>query len=476
MTAREGNWVVVYRDDENISLVKASDASELKVGKVRLRCGALVGLEFGATYEMVPHSEDDADTAVKNESRSAKHRRLIKYASLQRVATPEADALGLLDAEAEDRDNRDIYDAKAANQGLAQEHVMALRESGASGSAVVRSLVENSATYHQKTVFSQEKYVRRLASRHVPRFIMCAANARTVAEALFQKNPPTLLFDRLHGMRWFDTLPQMLACANVHASARVLCLDGTGGLLTLATAERIVDGCCVHVVTRAKDANSGFRVAQVDFLNLDRVVAARRVVYASMPDLASTLPGAPPRPVAAAVVADAEDDDDGETAAEAIASTPEPAAEGDVVVEEDEGEDAGETDAKRPKLVVESREARMLLRMARIEAKDGALRYIAEHGADGLLVASAHDCWEALDALLPYLGSGMPFAVHSPSVEPLMQCRARLQGRAMAVVVTESFSRELQVLPMRTHPLVSSSASGGFVLRGMKLAQREVTE
>ena len=50
------------------------------------------------------------------------------------------------------------------------------------------------------------------------------------------------------------------------------------------------------------------------------------------------------------------------------------------------------------------------------------------------------------------------------------RARAQTRRQAVALALQESFWREWQVLPARTHPAMSMSATGGYLLSGIQVA------
>ena len=96
-------------------------------------------------------------------------------------------------------------------------------------------------------------------------------------------------------------------------------------------------------------------------------------------------------------------------------------------------------------------------------------------GADALIIASKFDISAVFTPLLHFLAPSRPFVAFSQSIEPLARCKAELDAKqtAVHVRVTESFLREYQVLPMRTHPEMMTSATGGYLLTGFKVIAEE---
>ena len=93
--------------------------------------------------------------------------------------------------------------------------------------------------------------------------------------------------------------------------------------------------------------------------------------------------------------------------------------------------------------------------------------------ADACVIASAWDPSPLLlRVALPLLRPGAPFAVFSPDLPALGALQATLKARGLAVHVAlaESWMREHQVLPGRTHPHMGMHGASGFILAGHKVA------
>uniref|UniRef100_H3GKY1 tRNA (adenine(58)-N(1))-methyltransferase non-catalytic subunit TRM6 n=1 Tax=Phytophthora ramorum TaxID=164328 RepID=H3GKY1_PHYRM len=91
--------------------------------------------------------------------------------------------------------------------------------------------------------------------------------------------------------------------------------------------------------------------------------------------------------------------------------------------------------------------------------------------SDSLVIAANYDPEEVLLAMLPYLARSKPFVVYSEFLEPLTRTFATLQ-KMEAVIdlqLNETWTRENQVLPGRTHPEMNMSACSGYLLSGIKI-------
>jgi tRNA (adenine-N(1)-)-methyltransferase non-catalytic subunit len=89
-----------------------------------------------------------------------------------------------------------------------------------------------------------------------------------------------------------------------------------------------------------------------------------------------------------------------------------------------------------------------------------------------LLAAPKLHTTQLLDAVLPLLAPSAAFAIFSPWPQPLAEAMSALAGRGAAVMLQlhESWAREYQVLPGRTHPTMSMHGTGGYLLSGIKVS------
>jgi len=90
---------------------------------------------------------------------------------------------------------------------------------------------------------------------------------------------------------------------------------------------------------------------------------------------------------------------------------------------------------------------------------------------EGLFVASAYDPLSILRKLFPYLGGSASVVVYSPHLQVVsdLQTTLRTNPQYLAPTVSESWLRRYQVLPGRTHPMMTTSGGGGYLLHAIKM-------
>jgi len=263
----------------------------------------------------------------------------------------------------------------------------------------------------------------------------------------------------------FDALAFALAACDAASGGCVLVCDGTSGLATASVVERVGGTgrvCAVYLTPQAPQLDI------VRFFNFDEahLGTLRR---ASLTMLESAFEHGTGEAAAAVAAAEAKLVQDA-----AAAALP-------VVDAEDEGADMEQPASEEAHMVPVPSE-KPLSRSGPVQGAKGnssgriapairsdALGYAASGGFGGLLCCNpGYDQAALLARLLPLLAGGSPFAVFSNAAQPLAEAADSLlrQKCAACVELHEPWSREHQVLPQRTHPMMNMSATGGYVLVG----------
>ena len=93
----------------------------------------------------------------------------------------------------DENDNRELVD-DIKHQTLQQEDIEHMRKSGVSGHAIVQELASSSITFDGKTDFSKKKYLKKKSEKYILRCMLVEANAQTVCEQQYMKNPVKLKY------------------------------------------------------------------------------------------------------------------------------------------------------------------------------------------------------------------------------------------------------------------------------------------
>ncbi|KAH6926810.1 hypothetical protein HPB50_022344 [Hyalomma asiaticum] len=239
-TIKEGNYVVV-RGSNNTRLVQVDSKRPVFFGKRKFSIQTAIGEPFGSIFEI-----DNRD--------------LRKISAEEyRKRCSECEVPGD-DAQASGQDNRNLLD-DGKSQKLTREDIETFKADGTSGESIIKTLVENSTTFKEKTEYAQRKYLKKKQDKYLQHVTLERPTARLLAEMYYSQNPI-----KIGNMR-IDSLAQMLTCCNVRSGGRYIVFDSWLGLLTASVLERIgQDGNIVQVYA-GQGPDSSYRQA-VQALNL----------------------------------------------------------------------------------------------------------------------------------------------------------------------------------------------------------------
>ncbi|KAJ2707899.1 tRNA (adenine(58)-N(1))-methyltransferase non-catalytic subunit trm6 [Coemansia spiralis] len=317
------------------------------------------------------------------------------------------------DADITEANNREIVDDPSA-QKLTFEEIEALKTRSLAGDVsaqdIISRLTENNEAFAKKTEFSKSKYIRRKEKKFMKSFVPLETTVYNVCNHFFEANPT-----KIRGIRT-DTLAQVLGLANVYAAARVLAVDDGQGMLVSALLSRIAEAGTVFGI---HDGD----VHNYDLIRYMNFSAERRECLRTLPWAKLHLKMEPFTEV-----------------------LPEIPSEQDVIGH-------GRRQRGHAKL-------------------SETVDMLNSGGFDALVISTNYNPTSVLKQLVPYLGSSRMLVVYDQYKETLVEAYAWLRESPefLNVQLTESWLREYQVLPGRTHPTMTTSGGGGFVLSAIRLA------
>merc|ERR1719188_1776656 len=327
-------------------------------------------------------------------------------------------------------DNRDLSGTENS-QKLTREEIDNMREDGVEGTEIVEKLIENSDTFQSKTKFSQAKFLKKKAKKYHQYILVRKPSIRLLMEINYKADPMKLLNLRV------DTLSQILTMTNVHSGGKYLVYEtGAQGLVVSSVLERVgATGRVTHIYQTGQPQTNCLTAMDYppEVLNNLHVINVQhlRSLEQGQDILAHHR---------------TEDGETGDEPPRKKAAT-------------DKKDNANE-DVTRP-----NKPVRMSLREQSVAAYDK----LVSDTCDGLIIV----CKQHPAALLMFLSkfvclSGQ-FTVYSPYKEPLLDAYMTIKesGSAINVNLSETWLRNYQVLPERTHPHVLMSGGGGYLLTGI---------
>ena len=337
----------------------------------------------------------------------------------------EDESAGMAPVE-DERSNKHVSNRHEGAQTLTDGDIAALRREF-TGEEMVEIIAANSKTFDEKTAFAQEKYRARKMKKHMTRLLARFPSPRQVCEQLFYSNP-----HKTSHMR-FDALSMLLNAGNVGACGETLVLDTCGGLVLGSVTHRmggfgrICNGYVGHNPT-------GMEVLMNMNLEDKHFDCIRHASLSKLISCREKSTGA---------------------------STEEEEEQAQVP----EGEAASTEEKKERKF--------MKIKYA---DEDEMTRH-ARQGFTSVVIASLSvEPKSVLAQILPLCASSASFAIWFNAAQPLAEALHHLRNANIAIGLSlvEPFMRAQQVLPGRTHPVMTTDAgSGGWVLSGTYVAPTE---
>lgn len=220
-----GCYIVIQKHNyKKIHKLNKPD-STVTLGRDSVNLDGIVGYPYFSMFKMVPKGKKGREFSVEwtNEAVELKDEIEIK---------------------ASGEDNRDILD-DGKSQKLTADEIRELATDTNRASNIVETLISNSNTFHTKTEYAQEKYLKKKEKKYTEYIQILRPNLRFIADIMYKLEPGKVQHLRL------DTLSQILTFSNVQSEGVHLLYDsGSNGLLAAALLSRIgedTDGKLVHM-------------------------------------------------------------------------------------------------------------------------------------------------------------------------------------------------------------------------------------
>lgn len=335
------------------------------------------------------------------------------------------------------RDNRNLVDNQTS-QKLTKDEIETFKAEGLSGEKIIENLIENSSTFKEKTQYAQAKYLKKKQQKYLNYVKILEPTTRLLVEMYYEQGPM-----KIYNLR-IDTLAQMLNMCNVRHGGRYIVVDSIYGLLAAAVLERLgSDGCVVQLYFESTPTSS-FRQA-VNALNIPSEILEKQLFGLSLTEVINKI----------------------SSPSEFIETEVMESCKKDNIIPMDS---TNTTESFENEYLIKEKE-KIIRRNKRQEEQKKAKEILNENKMDGLLIVSKYHPNNILVKLLEFLSPSSPFAVFCNYQMPLIECYTELKdkGNAIYMNLTETLLRNYQVLPERTHPDVTISGNGGYLLTGIKI-------
>ncbi|XP_078488627.1 tRNA (adenine(58)-N(1))-methyltransferase non-catalytic subunit TRM6-like [Ciona intestinalis] len=398
------------------------------------------------------------------------------YGTVFKVANGELEVtdqdLDSFDTNADDaqgKDNRSLVDTHGKSQTIKRENILEMKGEGATGEEIVKCLVENSSSFNEKTSFSQNKYLKKKKKKYLSYIRIQRPNSRLICQ-LYQEREPA----KICNMR-METMSQILTAANIKHGCNVGVVETCSGVVLGSVLEKLGGKGCVVNLHNGESPPNLFAISHFNFPdqywdeNLHSIpLRTLGPILAKRSFESEFLTEKPTKVESGSCLkqrpSDSEKSDNDVTM--------------DTVSEQSNGCDKTKDDndikvsGKRKKFSDEEKlVVRLERRKNRLKHQQRAWGVLESKSLDAVVVVCKFHPTPILLCLLELLQLSRPFVVYSEHKEPLMELFVRLSvsGSAINLQLTDTLTRQYQVLPERTHPHVMMSSGGGYLLTGLKV-------
>lgn len=392
-------------------------------------------------------------------------------------------------------DNRDLQD-DGRSQKLTPDEIIKLKNKGLTGKEVIQVITENSSTFKDKTIYSQEKYVNKKQKKYGETITIHRPTIRLLNDMYYTQDPLKIANLRI------DTLSQLLCHSNVQAGGNFAVFEsGSQGLVTAAMLQRMgTTGHLVQVYHGAhpqREAVDLMNFSEEELLVLSFINVTKLPEAPQRDSLAATTNTNTNTTVTTTTTTTAESMDtneEEETRKEEIPHssksdeqnhTNEDSKENLIQKDKekfdsesqenkDQQVNGKKSDEQGQEIQKGGEQAKKPLRprkFVRTQVEDISMSSsVLAQGIMGLVVACRQYPNDVVKEMMPFLHPGHSFVVFSPYKEPLMELYSEVRtlgGTNMRL--SETWLRHYQVLPQRTHPAINMSGGGGYLLYGTKV-------
>ncbi|CAG9540895.1 unnamed protein product [Cercopithifilaria johnstoni] len=354
-----------------------------------------------------------------------------------------------------------------ARQKVTQDEIIKMKDTGVPAEQLIARLVDGSASFSERTVYSQNKYINKKAKKHSYHVYLLKPTLRLVAESYYKKDPERVAHLRI------DLLSHLLALSGVHYGSRCVVFEQCLGLLTSAVITRLGgSGACIHL----HRGNIAQAIPCVDSMDFDKEISSvfLPLCISSLLKESMEEPEEPMNFVAKQFITveacdNKQEEVMGMDEGKRLFKKGEGAAkqwkedDKDIAIVDDSGEDlstvADSSLERRTEKQRLQRQAWQLMRSGEIE-----ILFIASKNINPV---------EILEKTWSFLRLSSTVVIYCPIAEPLYSAYYWLKAKhAVQVHIVDAFYRSHQVIQDRSHPIMQQFITGGVILSAIKVEQR----
>ncbi|CCG23071.1 Gcd10 protein [Candida orthopsilosis Co 90-125] len=404
-TIKIDQHVLIRLPSKGLKLVQLQDSGRISLGKFgSFEVSGILGHPLGSSFEIVDDNTVRVIKSITDAGDIWNADEDVQKQELTRMFSNSAE------------NNQNIIDIGAKIQTLTNDEIDELKKSGASsqvGQLIIEKMIANHGGFDKKTIFSQEKYLKRKQSKFLRRFTVDYLGAAELLEYNLEKDASKILDLSV------ESLGLLMNYGNIRPGGKYLIIDETGGLLLYAMMERMDCKGIIVLLHENEHANSiMLRYSDYDESVINAVV--KPINWLQFTELEHEK----------------------------------------IELKEEEFE------PKKPKL-----KEQFLRKRERARNVNEVIDLVEEGNFDGFVSMSTLYMPDVLKHVVPKIGGSRPLVIYNQYKELLAEVQQHFTNdrRILASSIFETRARPYQTIPGRMHPLMTMRSGGGYVLWGTRV-------
>ena len=404
-TINIGLHVLIRLPSKGLKVVQLQESGRISLGKFgSFEVSGILGHPLGSSFEIVDDNTVRVIKSITDVGEIWNADEDVQKQELTRMFSNSAE------------NNQNIIDIGAKIQTLTNEDIDELKRSGASsnvGQLIIEKMIANHGGFDKKTIFSQEKYLKRKQQKFLRRFTVDYLGAAELLEYNLEKDSSKVLDLSV------ESLGLLMTYGNIRPGGKYLVIDETGGLLLYAMMERMECKGTIVLLHENEHANSimlrysGYRESVIN-----AVVKPINWLQFTEPD-------------------------------------------NERIQINDE-----DFEPKKPKL-----KEQFMRKRERANNVNEVIDLVEEGNFDGFVSMSTLYMPDVLTHVIPKIGGSRPLVIYNQYKELLAEVQQHFTNdrRIIASSIFETRARPYQTIPGRMHPLMTMRSGGGYILWGTRV-------
>uniref|UniRef100_A0A915PM12 tRNA (adenine(58)-N(1))-methyltransferase non-catalytic subunit TRM6 n=1 Tax=Setaria digitata TaxID=48799 RepID=A0A915PM12_9BILA len=451
---RVGNHVIIQKmGGEHLRVCKITQKTKILIEKLRFEIDGAIDQPYGLFEVSAGKLTPVSPESVTNISAAFDFDAVSTSSSSK--SNGVTDTFSVLKASGQETGSAN---AAQARQKVTQDEIIKMKDTGVPAEQLIAKLVGGSASFSERTIYSQNKYINKKAKKHSDHVYILKPTLRLVAESYYKKDPERVAHLRI------DLLSHLLALSGIHYGSRCVVFEQCLGLLTSAVITRLGgSGVCIHL----HRGNIAQAIPCVDSMDFDKEINSvflplriSSLLEGSVEEIGEPVNFTAKQSTTSEMCNNMQGQ--GMDEEKSVSKKPEEVAKHETKASNEgirtlEGFDNSfERRAERQRL---ERQAWQLMQSGEIE-----ILFIASKNIHPV---------EILERTWSSLRLSSTVVIYCPIAEPLYYAYQWLKARnAVQVHVVDAFYRSHQVIQDRSHPIMQQYITGGFILSAVKVEQR----